>query len=142
MEFKIRIDDKFFWIFLAVVVFLIGAGYAVAIGENYAIHGHDQDEINLPSCGAGQILKYVGGIWSCQNDNTGSAGTLGCITVSDSSSGDTESVSCTSPRVMTGGGCNCGTLAEDSRPSGNGWYCACVVGGGGVTAYARCCIVT
>ena len=140
MAINIRIENRYIWLFLAISVFLIGTGYVVAIGENYLIHGHDQDEINLPSCGAGQILKYSGAVWSCQNDNSG--GTLDCVYPTAFSGGDIQSVSCTSPRVVTGGGCNCVTIVRGSRRSGNGWYCECVGGIGGVTAYAMCCRVT
>ncbi len=68
VKINISIQKKDLWLLSAIMIFLIGVGYVVAIGENYQIHGHDSDEINLPACGSGQILKYSGGIWSCQND--------------------------------------------------------------------------
>ena len=71
MTINLKIQKKDLWLLSAIMIFLIGVGYVVAIGENYQIHGHDSDEINLPVCGNGQILKYSGGIWSCQNDNLG-----------------------------------------------------------------------
>ncbi|MBN2331449.1 MAG: hypothetical protein JXC85_06545 [Candidatus Aenigmarchaeota archaeon] len=134
---KIEIEDRYLWLFLAVLIFLIGASYVMAIGENYLVHGHDQDEINLPACSSGQVLKRVGSVWSCQNDNKG---TLDCVVSTSTSSGSTASVSCASSRVVTGGGCDCNTLVHITRRSGNGWYCACSTGAGGVTAYAVCCM--
>lgn len=140
MGIRIVVEEKYLWILLAVLVFIIGTSFVVAIGEHYLVHGHDQDEINLPACANGQILKRVGTVWSCQNDIGG--GTLSCVYPTAYSGGNSQSVSCTSPRVVTGGGCQCATLVHESRRSGNGWYCRCSIGAGGVTAYAMCCSIS
>jgi hypothetical protein len=112
---NIQIQKKDTWLLSAILIFLIGVGYVIAIGENYAVHGHDQDEINLPACGANQVLKYSGGVWGCQNDNTGSVSLSGCYwTAWDSNCVDRwggldqddyvaiQSISCGANEVMVG----------------------------------------
>jgi len=71
MAINIKIEKRDLWIIAAVTVFLFGIVYVIAIGENYAVHGHDHTEINLPACADGQVLKYSGGTWSCNADDTG-----------------------------------------------------------------------
>ena len=68
VKINLNINKKDLWLISGIIMIFASLVYVIAIGENYAIHGHDSDEINLPTCGNGQILKYSGGVWSCQND--------------------------------------------------------------------------
>ncbi len=65
VKININIKKKDLWLLSAIMVFLIGVGYVVAIGSNnYQVQGHDFSE--LQKCAANQVLKAdASGNWQC-----------------------------------------------------------------------------
>lgn len=69
----INIQKKDLFLVLAIVVFMTGVGIIIAYnptgtGGTPSIMGHSIDEISLPACTDGQILKKSGSNWVCSNE--------------------------------------------------------------------------
>ena len=76
---SINIQKKDLFLISAITVFLIGSGIVIATNSGSTIlNGHTYDEVGIPACGNGQVLKWSGGSWACGNDNIGGVGTLSC----------------------------------------------------------------
>lgn len=75
---KIEIQKKDLYLLTAIMIFLLGAGYVIAYNSvvSPSIMGHSFEELELPSCSDGQILKYSGGAWSCGADNSGESSSV------------------------------------------------------------------
>jgi hypothetical protein len=74
MALNIKIEKRDLWLVSAIVVFLVGTAYVIAIGSNnYQVQGHDFSE--LQKCASGKVLKSdASGNWVCGDDNTGAGG--------------------------------------------------------------------
>jgi len=67
VNINLQIQKKDLWLLSAIMIFLIGVGYVVAIGSgNYQVQGHDFSE--LQKCSEGKILKIASGVWGCSDD--------------------------------------------------------------------------
>ena len=64
----------------AVFIFLVAVGFVIATNSgNPAVMGHSLNEIALPSCSTGQVLKQTSTGWACGDDSVGSASSLSCL---------------------------------------------------------------
>jgi len=82
VKINLNIKKKDLWLLSAIMVFLIGVGYVVAIGSgDYQVQGHDFSE--LQKCAANLVLKAdASGNWQCSSDakcDTSGACTQVCI---------------------------------------------------------------
>jgi len=132
----INIQKKDLWLISAVMVFLVGVGVVVAIGERASTHGHPQSEIDLPNCGEEGILrKNDNNVWACQK--------LDCVTRESGRINDDNGwavgqedwrVSCNAGEIATGGSCHIVTdreagkiggerVSHNCKPLSNGWNC-------------------
>lgn len=81
----INIQKKDLFLMLAIVVFMTGVGIVISYnpsgtGGTPSVMGHSIDEISLPACTDGQILKKSGSSWICSNINVGAdIYTNGCV---------------------------------------------------------------
>jgi hypothetical protein len=75
---QINFEKKDLWLVLAIFVFISGTGIVISFttdgSGNPAVMGHSFDEINLPNCNDGEILKKAGGVWECVVDAGSSGG--------------------------------------------------------------------
>ena len=75
MKINLKIENKHFFMFSAILVFLVGVGFVIGFANPITGVGHELDEINLPSCSDGQVLKYTSSTgWACGDDNSGDSG--------------------------------------------------------------------
>lgn len=66
MNINFKIKKKDLWLLSAIVVFMVGVGYVIAIGSgDYQIQGHDLGEIGLPNCAVGNALVKTATGWDC-----------------------------------------------------------------------------
>lgn len=71
MVINIKIDNKNLYLILAIIALLAGIGYVVAGSGNPSLHGHPLDELGLPACSEGQVLKKTATGWACANPSRG-----------------------------------------------------------------------
>ncbi|MFH1358617.1 MAG: hypothetical protein ABIH37_01890 [archaeon] len=73
---NIKLDNKIYYLLALVLVVIIINGIVVAYnsGASPSVMGHSLNEIELPSCTDGQVLKYtdVSG-WGCGDEISGSS---------------------------------------------------------------------
>tara|TARA_Y100000310_G_scaffold328746_1_gene397376 strand:+ start:1670 stop:2512 length:843 start_codon:yes stop_codon:yes gene_type:complete len=75
MKIEVNIRKKYFFSLLSVLIILGIVAVGVAYGGNTpSVMGHSFGEIELPSCGNQQVLKFSSGVWACGDDNSGGAG--------------------------------------------------------------------
>lgn len=79
VNINLEVKKKDLFLVTAISIFLIGTGLIIAFnpsgsGGNPAVMGHSLDEVELPNCADGEVLKYLSGTWSCANDNGGDTG--------------------------------------------------------------------
>lgn len=84
---NLKIRKKDLWLLSAIAVFLIGVGFVIAYNANAiggvpSIMGHSIDEIELPNCAIGEILKKTATGWNCSVDNSGGGGAGGVTSIS------------------------------------------------------------
>jgi len=64
---NITLEKRDLWILSAIIVFLAGVVYVIALdSRDYLTMGHTHDE--LEPCPDGKILKMSGATWTCQDD--------------------------------------------------------------------------
>lgn len=78
MKIQINISNKTAYVLMGILGLMIISGFVYAynpdgMGGNPAVMGHSLDELSIPNCVDGQILKKVSGAWTCASDNEGSA---------------------------------------------------------------------
>ena len=111
ININLKIDKRDLWIFSAIIVFLAGVIYVIALNSgDYSVMGHTYDE--LQTCPDGKILKTVGGVWSCADDVDTDTNTVsGLVT-----GGGYECAGCNSGQVWGGAYCSGGHV---TCPSGS-----------------------
>lgn len=74
VSLKVNFKKKDLWLLSAIVVFMAGVGYVIAIGSgDYRVQGHDFSE--LQKCSANQVLKAdINGNWACSAESGGGGG--------------------------------------------------------------------
>ena len=137
MKLEVHIKKKHLVILVLVVVGLIGSGYVYASWANPASGvGHSLDE--LEPCGDGEILRMVGGSWTCGTVE------LDCYYDYATVSGGGQH-SCNSGYIAVGAGAICpfaGPLHEIWPSGEDTWYMACTGATGNEKTYVFCCKVT
>ena len=112
MKIEVDIKKKYFFTLLSLFIVLSVVAVGVAFGTNNpAEFGHTLGEVQLPACTEGQVLKVVGGVWTC--------GSSGAVT-SVSGTGDIV-VSGTGDRIvkLNAQSCGSGNVIEGVDSSGN-----------------------
>ena len=118
VKLDIKLDNKIYYLLVLVLIVIVINGVVIAFttdgsGDSTKM-GHSLDEVELPSCTEGQVLKYTSGVWDCGTDNGGSS-TLSCRIVKSTSVTGSSNVGyaeCNSGEFAVGGGCS-------TIPSGN-----------------------
>jgi len=129
MAINITLEKKDLWIFSAILVFLLGVVYVIAIGEDYTVHGHDHNEINLPVCDGGQVLKYNGVVWGCANDIDTDTNTVSGLVTGWVVTGDGVCSSTWGTGNCGGGYASCDsghTLRKTGDRDGGGGFYLCI----------------
>ena len=103
MNIKINLTNKWFYTFIAIgILIVVGIGvYALAPGV-IPTPGHNYTE--LATCAEGEILKTVGGVWTCASATQCSSSLKDCenIAVTSSTSSPGTWTTCPSGKMMTG----------------------------------------
>ncbi|MFH1358487.1 MAG: hypothetical protein ABIH37_01215 [archaeon] len=114
VNLNIKIENKVYYLLVLILVIIVINGFVIAFttdgsGDPTKM-GHSLDEVQMPSCSEGQVLKYLSGVWGCGTDNGGSS-VLSCRVVASTTntgSGGSYTVyaECNAGELAVAGGCS------------------------------------
>lgn len=94
-----------YWISF-IFIFIIGVSLIIAFNPDYplnpispSLQGHTNDELGLPNCAEGQVLKKVSGAWACSNDQIESGTGVQCRAVVNKELRTSQIVCCNDDEV-------------------------------------------